>query len=309
MNRQIIKVAFCIFLGLSILSCKRESSSAEAKTEVADSAKRMVESSVPPAMEEAMMSSSAAVVAKIDSLRKFIRTADLNFKVKNAYQSTHRIEDLTKGFGGFVEESSLNNEVVSTETKAISNDSSVMITEYQIKSNMVVRIPQNNLDTFLRSLTPMVEFINKRVVTAKDIHIELLSTQLDQLRNQQFVEETNESKTNSTNARVATLQAQANADAAKIDRLMMLDKIQFSAVTIEIYQSSQIRYDMVENPDTKRFEPSFGTRLLNSLKTGFIVIEELFLFAVKLWGVVVFGFGIYFLVMFIYRKVKSRKAE
>ena len=42
-----------------------------------------------------MVSSSAAVENKKDSTHKFIRTAELKFKVKSVIKSTYNIEDIT----------------------------------------------------------------------------------------------------------------------------------------------------------------------------------------------------------------------
>ncbi len=314
MKRAFWNIVLVISVGILVISCgqnKEEKGKNPflSKTEIAekkiDTLAEQTAATDSTSIQSNDMTSGAAVVNHYDTLRKFIRTADLNFKVKNVYNATHKIEDLTKSFGGFVTESALSNDIQSINTKEISNDSSVVISEYVITSALTLRMPQNNLDTFLRSLTPLVEFINKRIVTANDIHIDMLKTQLEQLRNQNFADETSEIKTKSTNTRLAALHAQADADAAKIDRLIMLDQIEYSTVNISIYQDFQIRYDMIANRDTKRFEPSFGYRLMESLKIGFVIIEELFLFAIKLWGLVVFGFGIYFLAMFIYRKTKK----
>jgi hypothetical protein len=309
-----------LFLGVMVISCsqshdskrvalKNEKSSTEkdSPTMAADSIasnemNKMVEESPTPDQ----MTSSAAVVTKIDSLRKFIRTAELNFKVKNVYKATHQIEDLTKSFGGFTTKSSLNNEIIRSQTKSISSDSSVEITEFVIKSNIEVRIPQNNLDTFLRSLTPLVVFINSRNVTANDIHLELLKSQLEQLRNQQFATETNEQKTKGITSRLAALEAQAAADAAKIDRLIMLDKVQYSTVSIDIYQQSEIRYEVIANHDSNRYEPSFWTRFVDSLRIGFVAIKELFLFAVKLWGVLLIGLSVLLLTLYFYKRGKAK---
>ena len=48
-------------------------------------------------------SSSAAVETNKDSKRKFIRTAELKFKVKNVISSTYDIEDITNRHGGHQE--------------------------------------------------------------------------------------------------------------------------------------------------------------------------------------------------------------
>ena len=48
------------------------------------------------------VASSAAKEPENESQRKFIRTADLKFRVKNVEKSTYNIEDITRHFGGFV---------------------------------------------------------------------------------------------------------------------------------------------------------------------------------------------------------------
>ena len=59
----------------------------------------------------ALVSSSAAVVNKKDSTHKFIRTADLKFKVKSVIKSTYNIEDLTARQGGFVTYTNLSSNI------------------------------------------------------------------------------------------------------------------------------------------------------------------------------------------------------
>ena len=54
------------------------------------------------AAPETFVSSTAAVENNKDSTRKFIRTADLKFKVKDAIRSTYDIENIIVKQGGFV---------------------------------------------------------------------------------------------------------------------------------------------------------------------------------------------------------------
>jgi ribosomal protein L1 len=56
--------------------------------------------------------SSSAAVEKEGSTRKFIRTADLKFKVKNVTKSTYAIENITNKFDGFVTYTNLQSTIV-----------------------------------------------------------------------------------------------------------------------------------------------------------------------------------------------------
>ena len=61
---------------------------------------------------KAATSSSAAVENNKDSVHKFIRTADLKFKVKDVVQSTYTIENITNVHGGFVTYTNLSSTIV-----------------------------------------------------------------------------------------------------------------------------------------------------------------------------------------------------
>src|SRR5665213_1920869 len=77
-----------------------------------------------------MMSSSAAVENGKDSSRRFIRTADLKFRVKNAVRASYSIEDITRHFGGIVTYTHLYSDVERTTTIPVSEDSSLETTYY-----------------------------------------------------------------------------------------------------------------------------------------------------------------------------------
>jgi hypothetical protein len=75
------------------------------------------------------MSSSAAVEDQ-NSKRKFIRTADARFKVKDVAQSTYKIENVTKSCGGFVTLSELRSSVTENDETQVSQDSLLKTTRY-----------------------------------------------------------------------------------------------------------------------------------------------------------------------------------
>lgn len=252
-----------------------------------------------------IISSKAAKLSKIDSVRKFIRTAEIEFQVSNVFQSTQEIEQLATNMGGFVTNSNLQNEIINSKTKEISDDSSIIIKEYIVKSSLTIRIPREKMDSFLISLSPMVLFIHKRNVTSEDVHLSHLSMELEQLRNQNFANETQQINSKGLENRQASLEAQAKADEAKINQMVMMDKVMYSTINISIYEHSKVKYEKFENLNEDQFEPSFGTRFIHSLKIGLIVLEEIFLLAIKLWGIIAMGLMIYFLAMFIYRKTKK----
>src|SRR5688572_5416462 len=86
-----------LITGCGAASMKEEASPTADYAEVMN--KALADSTSYQAMKEQReaVSSSAAAVSK-DTSRKFIRTADLKFKVKNVIKATYRIEDIVNHF-------------------------------------------------------------------------------------------------------------------------------------------------------------------------------------------------------------------
>lgn len=82
----------------------------------------------------------------------------------------------------------------------------------------------------------------------------------------------------------------------------MKDKVNFSTVSLQLYQREEIKREKVANPDNEQFRTSIGVRLMDSLKTGWYIFEEIFVFIVNLWAFILIGFGIWFL----YKRFKKK---
>src|SRR5665647_1186990 len=97
-------------LGLSILlfGCSQSRNEQMEKSVMADST------------SNAFISSSAAVENGKDTTHKFIRTADLKFKVKSVIKSTYNIEDITNRQGGFVTYTNLTSNIDNVTNIAVS---------------------------------------------------------------------------------------------------------------------------------------------------------------------------------------------
>jgi len=166
-------ILYLVLLSASILSCKQnENREAAAVSEIAD-----------PSVEDAKMASSSAAVVDPKSDRKFIRTADLRFKVKNVAQSTYSIENTVSKFGGFVTSTELRSNILNTSTTKINNDSLLETTRFYVENTMIVRVPNTMLDTTLKTIARQINYLDFRIIKADDVSLQMLSNQLSQNRN------------------------------------------------------------------------------------------------------------------------------
>ena len=99
-----------------------------------------------------IFSSKAAIPSAIDSLKKFVRNAEMRFRVKNTAAATIRIEDIVLRNGGFIISSQLGSQVELQHTTPVSRDSALETTRFRMHSHLVIRVPYRLLDTTLRSI-------------------------------------------------------------------------------------------------------------------------------------------------------------
>lgn len=260
-----------------------------------------------------MVSSSAAVVNKNDSSHKFIRTADLKFRVKSVIKSTYDIETIVARQGGFVTHTSLNSNVEESKTTTlnIGADSLLETTHYTVINEIVLRVPNVKLDTTLKEISRNIEFLDYRIINSDDVALKLLSNDLQIKRSARSEDrvtraiDTRGKKLNETTvAEEALLNKREQADNARIANLSLKDQINYSTVNLTIYQRQTVKNELIANEDSiGKYKPGFGIKLLNSLRFGWTILEGFILFIFNLWGLILLGAGAYFL----YKIYKIRK--
>lgn len=259
-------------------------------------------SCAPKAAEEApaagsreMVSSTAAVDNKEDSTHKFVRTAELKFKVKSVVKSTYDIEDITARIGGFVTYTNLTSDAFSTETKDFSLDSSVIVTHFTVTNSIIIRVPNTKLDTTLKLISRNIVYLDSRVIKADDVALQLLSNNLtirrsdkNEARLKNAIDNRGKKLNETTSAEELLLNKQEQADNARIANLSLKDQINFSTINLTIYQNEGVNYEKIAH-EKKQYEPSFGYRILDSLSYGWTIFEEIIVFILNLWGLLLLG--------------------
>ncbi|SHL06486.1 DUF4349 domain-containing protein [Flavobacterium chilense] len=248
------------------------------------------------------VSSSAAVVDK-NSKQKFIRTADIKFKVKNVVKSTYAIENATQKFGGFVTYTNLQSNIHDQIKTKISQDSTLETTKYTVENNITIRVPNTQLDTVIKTIAKQIDFLDFRVIKADDVSLKMLANQLSQKRSsvtEKRVEKAIDTKGKKINDVIEAENTLANQKEANdnhtIDNLSLQDQVNFSTITLQLYQNETIRQEiMASEKDSNAYKPNLGLQILDSLKSGWYILEGIFVFLINLWPFILIGFGGFFL--------------
>lgn len=256
------------------------------------------------------ISSSAAVENGKDSIRKFIRTADLKFKVKSVVNATYAIENITNEQGGFVTYTNLSSTTNNKTTIAVSADSSLETIYYTVVNSMTLRVPNTKLDTTLKSIATLIDYLDFRVIRADDVALQLFSNKLTQERvakNEErlanAIDNRGKKLKETTAAEELLLNKQEQRDQAKISNFSLYDQISYSTVTLNIYQHEAIHREMIYNDkNITAYTPALGSRILEALKAGWEVVESIIVFFAEIWWLLLLVLSVFVL----YRKFGNR---
>lgn len=258
------------------------------------------------------ISSSAAVEDKKDTTRKFIRTAEMKFRVKSVLQATYSIEEIAKQFEGFVTYTNLSSTVDRKTVTPVSADSSLETIYYTVVNDMTLRVPNTKLDTTLKTISVLIDYLDYRTIRAEDVALQMLVNRLAQDRAAKsgkrievlMTDKTSKLK-DATSAEELLGQRLEQADASKIANLELMDKINFSTITLNIYQRQTMKRELIANDkNIDAYRPGFGTQIVYALKWGWHVLEEVIIFISRLWGLILLVVVAYVLYRVLLRKIK-----
>jgi len=248
-----------------------------------------------------------------DTARKFVKTADIKFRVKNVYLATYSIEDIIKKNDGFVTSTNLNSAIDNKTVTAISEDSSVESTNYTVSNLMVLRVPSYKLDSTLRTIAKLINYLDYRVIKADDVEFDIMFNQLTIYRAQNHerrlttdINKQGKKLQETSNAEDVLNQQQGEADNAKIENLKLNDKIKFSTINLEIYQRETIKREVIANEQNLRaYEPGFWYKVWDALKSGWEILEAILIFLANIWFLYLFALAGYF----IYRAFRKKQVK
>ncbi|ASS48487.1 MAG: hypothetical protein A3D31_07995 [Candidatus Fluviicola riflensis] len=300
MKRQTITLGVTLLLLAACAQSNESKSTAPQKKEHADYGMNRMNEPAATATDETstFVPSSAAVETGADSSRRFIRTANLKFKVKSVINATYDIEEIVRDHKGFVTFTDMKSNIDNVDTRAVSADSAVEITRYTITNTLTLRVPNKLLDTTLKDIARNIDYLDYRVIKAEDVALSILEKQLTQRRAARSGERLastfdNKNLDPTAAAELQNRQEEA-ADNATIETLKLNDQIAYSTIELQIYQRQGIKREMVAGyKQIDEYQPGIGSRFSDSFAFGWEVIVELVLFLTKLWVLILLGIGTY----------------
>jgi len=244
--------------------------------------------------------------------KKFIKTADLRFKVNHVEETTQTIERLALRLGGYIQQSQIRSNYVSGRNIEISSDTIMEVLEYYVDNNMIIRVPSIYFDSVLAEIAKEHIYLDRREVKTEDVSTIFLRNKLKEEKRTEYEKRiqraVDKAPRKLDDIVLAERQASELADIAidkKIDNYKLQDRIDFSSISLNFYQSNNIHKEFVENTRLTEYQPSFWQRAWKALQVGWKVILEIVVGLLYLWPLYLIAIGVYYLIKYIRRRMKK----
>lgn len=297
MKKQFVIVAILGTTLLGACSNNLENQTQDVKLEEVQSSADMESS----AAAEAKSISVAPVETIRDKDRKMLRTASLNLKVPKVNEVSKSITTLVKSNGGFITNSNLNRNILSQKSVTVSRDSALETTQYEVTSNITLRVPDQLLDTTLHQIQSLARQINSSSISSEDVTLQMLANQIA-LRNISRQNNRLNSKLDNTSLRNSSDNEELltynneNRTRSYIENLAFNDQVRYSTVNVHLFQHAAFEQTMVINPNIMDYyKTPFYIRAADSLQTGWELLKDLLVVLATIWPFLLLGAGAWFL--------------
>ena len=274
------KLIVLILLFFSLLSCKK----AEAPAEDVTSDMKIEAVMLPPKkkISEAGSSFDPSNPDKKPIEQKIIKTGNIRFETDNLEITYERIKKAIKSGNAYIQNDSEGKEYAS------------------VYRRITVRIPSQNFDSFISSISNGVTYFDNKEISSQDVTAEFIDLDArlkakKKLENRYLELLSKATKMSEMLAIEAQLSAIREEIEAKEGQLRyMQNQISLSTVTIEFYKTIA---------EESGVTISYGAKIWNSFKSGFYSISSFFLWLLEVWPFIILAILLFY---FIRKRFKKK---
>jgi hypothetical protein len=270
-------IFFLWLLVLCLVSCSKN------KAESDNMMISNVKSPPPPNASNSDKIYDKAELGSVEIQQKIIKQASLRFETNDLESTFSQIQTAVKKNNGTIQNDS--------EGKEYDN----------IYRNLIVRIPSQNFDAFIQSISKGVSYFERKEISSENVteqYIDLNS----RLKTKRKLEDryleilqkaTKISEILEIEKQISTIREEIEAKEGQLKYLE--SRVAESTVTIEFYKT------VAEKEGVKA---SYGSKIITAIKTGFFELSGFLISIISVWP---FLLIICVIVYFIRRRIKSKK--
>ena len=223
----------------------------------------------------------------LEKNRQLIKSAQLQFEVKDVLKTTATLEQQLLQYNGYIENKQIDYQVSDRSQRNRSDGTVDIYEKITPMVQLTVRIPNDQVTTFLNNLLPLMLNFNTQTYEAKRYELKLLEEKLN--------------TANQSNSSSNTV----NNQLQQLTDLEVKDRLAYSTIRLEFFQQAKVRksHDLNINRIATLDSDPLLTRIAEAFKVGLSYFKETILWLIQFWA-----FYLLFITIWVIRKAyKTRK--
>ena len=231
---------------------------------------------------------SVKIADTVPTTPKLVKTAEMNFKVKNVQQVTENIGALTKQYGGMVMHHQVQSSTDQSRDVHISSDSIKRISSFNTTADMTVKVPSEELEDFMNHVGDMAIYVNISRMDIEDKSLDFLSSQLKLNSRKELVNQQKRGKIIIKDPSSVLLLKDDLVD-EQIDNRKIDEAVKYSIISLNFYQSNTISTENIANDDPSAYNIPLSQRIGLAFANGWNVFTDVVVGLVNLWVFIIVG--------------------
>jgi uncharacterized cupredoxin-like copper-binding protein len=231
---------------------------------------------------------SAKIADTIPTAPKLVKTAEMNFKVKNVQQVSGDIAALTKQYGGMVMHHQIQSSADQSRDLRISSDSIKRISAFNTAADMTIKVPSEKLEDFMNRVGHLSIYVNVSKMDIEDKSLDYLSSQLKLNSRKELVSQQRRGKIVIKDPSSALLLKDDLVD-EQIGNRKIDEAVKYSMIDLNFYQSNTISAEIIANDDPSVYNIPVLQRLSMAFAHGWNIFIDVVVGLVNLWAFILAG--------------------
>ncbi|MCJ8210382.1 DUF4349 domain-containing protein [Mucilaginibacter sp. RS28] len=248
------------------------------------------------------LASSADSAASSATEPKLVKTASINFKVRNVEQTSMQLTALTTLYQGMVMHHHVSSSIENTRDTRVSNDSVMRVSAIRTVAELEVKVPSVKLNQFMDEVSKMGLYVAERKMDIDDKSLDYLAAQMKLNSRNQIISQQKKGRIVIRDPG-AVVNLKDDMIDQQITNMKIDEAVKYSIVDLSFYQSNHINKEIIANDDPANYTSPFFTRLKVAFSNGFMIFQSVVLAIANLWLLIVCAFALYFGIAY-YRKRK-----
>lgn len=252
----------------------------------------------------------SADTARVDSIPAFtqdklVKTASINFKVKNVQRCAEQIGAIADHYHAIVMHHDITSTAGVSKDYKFNSDSVTRISSYETRGEMTVKVPEEKLEAFTDSVCRLGIYVNRSLLNIEDKSLDYLATRMKADNRAKLVSQRRAGKV-TIKSPTAVMNLEDDLVDERIENLKTDRDVKYSAVSLSFYQNNTILKELLLDDNPSAYDLPFFKRFTLAFANGWWLFTELIIAVANIWMLLVVA-AITFVLVRNY-KIKHRNA-